>query len=130
MCLILGAALVSAQSPGINQASSQAQQRQQYFRHGRVLPGQPAAAVRYRVHRQKLQLRDWDAAVSRLAGSSALPRVASGAIWTPLGPAPLASHATGLGVQDYGPVAAQAPPTCNVAPEPMQPTSTNRRRWS
>ena len=29
-------------------------------------------------------------------------------VWTPLGPAPLASDASGLGVQDYGPVAGRA----------------------
>ncbi len=38
-------------------------------------------------------------------GSSAFPRVAPGTVWTPLGPAPLASDPTGLGIQDYGPVA-------------------------
>jgi len=59
--------------------------------------------------------------VSRPAGSSTLPRVASGTIWTPLGPAPLASDATGLGVQGYGPVAAQVPPTCNVSPATLTP---------
>jgi hypothetical protein len=39
---------------------------------------------------------------------SAFPRVAPGTVWTPLGPAPLASDASGLGVQDYGPVAGRA----------------------
>lgn len=29
-------------------------------------------------------------------------------VWTPLGPAPLASDAGGLGVQHYGPVAGRA----------------------
>jgi hypothetical protein len=34
--------------------------------------------------------------------------VAPSTVWTPLGPAPLASDATGLGVQDYGLVAGRA----------------------
>jgi hypothetical protein len=64
--------------------------------------------LRYRAHRQKLELRASQAAVSRLSGMNALPRVAVGTVWTPLGPAPLASDATGLGVQDYGLVAGRA----------------------
>ncbi len=37
-----------------------------------------------------------------------MPRVAVGTIWTPLGPAPLASDASGIGLQDYGPVSGRA----------------------
>ena len=72
-----------------------------------MLPGHSAAALRYRAQRQKLQLRAFRAA-PHAAGSAAIPRVAAGTVWTPLGPAPLASDATGLGVQDYGPVAGRA----------------------
>lgn len=107
--LIFCAALASAQSTRINTAGQQARQRELWFRHGRVLPGQTSAALRYRAHSQKLQLRAWHAAfVSLTAGPNALPRVDPRTIWTPLGPAPLASDATGLGVQDYGPVAGRA----------------------
>ncbi|MGH9547039.1 MAG: hypothetical protein ACRD23_17680, partial [Terriglobales bacterium] len=87
---------------------NQPRQSELWFRRGRVIPGQPAAALRYRAERQKLQLRAERAATPRLAGTSAFPRVAPGTIWTPLGPAPLASDPTGLGVQDYGPVAGRA----------------------
>ncbi len=71
---------------------------------GVCFPDIRAAALRYRAQRQKLQLRAFHAA-PHAAGSAAIPRVAAGTVWTPLGPAPLASDATGLGVQDYGPVA-------------------------
>ncbi len=69
-----------------------------------MLPGRSAAALRYRAQRQKLQLRAFRAAPHE-AGPAAIPFIAAGTVWTPLGPAPLASDATGLGVQDYGPVA-------------------------
>ena len=112
VCLLLCARLVSAQSTTIRPeagrsgpGSSQSRQREQWFRHGRMLPGHSAAALRYRAQHQKLQLRGLHAAATHTAG---LPRVASGTVWTPLGPAPLASDATGLGVQDYGPVAGRA----------------------
>lgn len=45
------------------------------------------------------------AAEPRSAGANAFPRVTPGTVWAQLGPAPLASDATGLGVQDYGLVA-------------------------
>ena len=72
--------------------STSLRQHELWFRHGRTIPGQPAAALRYRAHRQKLQLRALQAAAPRLAGNTAFPRAAPGTIWTPLGPA-----ASGLG---------------------------------
>src|SRR5450631_254672 len=107
LCLTFCAALVSAQGAGIH-SIDQARQHELWFRRGRTIPGQPAAALRYRAHRQKLQLRALHAATPRLAGSTAFPRATPGTIWTPLGPLPLASDATGLGVQDYGLVDAGA----------------------
>jgi len=73
-----------------------------WFRHGREIPGESAAALLYRAHRQKLQLRTLRAAPSGAAGVMALARATSATTWTPLGPAPLASDASGFGVQDYG----------------------------
>jgi hypothetical protein len=64
--------------------------------------------MRYRAQRQKLELRALHAAAPRVAGMTAFPHVAPGTVWAPLGPAPLASDATGLGVQDYGLVAGRA----------------------
>jgi hypothetical protein len=97
-----------AQSISIPSLDQQSRQRERWFQHGRMVPGQSAAALRYRAHRQKIQLRALNLAQTRIVGMTALPRVAVGAAWTPLGPAPLASDATGLGVQDYGPVAGRA----------------------
>jgi hypothetical protein len=106
LCLTVFAEVVCAQGPETRTTTNQQRGREQWFGHGRVVPGQAAAALRYRAHRQKLELRAFHAA-PRLTGMSALPR-APGTVWTPLGPAPLASDATGLGVQDYGFVAGRA----------------------
>lgn len=108
LCLTVFAEVVCAQGPETRATTSQLRQREQWFSHGRVLPGQAAAALRYRAHRQKMQLRTSHAATARLAGISAFPHLAPGTIWTPLGPAPLASDPGGLGVQDYGFVAGRA----------------------
>ena len=101
------AGLASARH-GIRTIANPPRQRELWFSHGRVIPGQSAAALRYRAHRQKLELRALRSAAPRSAGSYAFPRDTPGTVWTPLGPAPLASDATGLGVQDYGLVAGRA----------------------
>ncbi len=108
LCLTLCAELTSAQSAGTRATANPPRQREQWFEHGRALPGQSAAALRYRAHRQKLELRAWRAAAPRSAGVIALPRDAPGTVWKPLGPAPLASDASGTGVQDYGLVTGRA----------------------
>ena len=74
--------------------------REQWLSRGRIpIPGESAADLRLRAHRQKLQRR-------ALASPSASPMLAASAVtgWQPLGPAPLASDASGSGMQDYGPV--------------------------
>ena len=101
--LILSAGLVSAQGG----AKLNTGQRARWFEHGRTVPGQSTASLRYRAQQQKLRLRTLRA-LPRAAGAGALPQVAVGTIWTSLGPAPLASDASGLGVQDYGPVSGRA----------------------
>jgi hypothetical protein len=108
LCLILCAELAAAQSAGSRTIADPPRRRELWFSHGRAFPGQPAAALRYRAHRQKLELRALRAAAPRSAGFNAFPHDALGTVWTPLGPAPLASDATGLGVQDYGSVAGRA----------------------
>jgi hypothetical protein len=99
---------VSAQSTTVHAVANQQSQRELWLSHGRIVPGQSAAALRYRAQGQKLQLRAAHAALSHMAGTDALPHTAPGTIWTPLGTAPLASDASGLGVQDYGPVSGRA----------------------
>jgi hypothetical protein len=108
MALTFFAGLMSAQGPAIDTMTSQTRQRDDWFGHGRVVPGEAAAALRYRAHRQKMALRSLHTAGLRSAAFGAFPHVAPGTVWTPLGPAPLASDASGLGVQDYGLVAGRA----------------------
>jgi len=78
--------------------------REQWFRHGRVVPGESAAHLLYRAHRAKVQMR---ALKFTNQAHAALAGTALGT-WKPLGPAPLASDATGFGGQDYGWVAGRA----------------------
>ena len=102
--LILIGGFLFAQGAGVQ---LYARQRGLWSEHGRTIPGHSAAALRYRAHQQKMQLRTLRA-LPRASGATALPRIAVGTIWTPLGPAPLASDASGIGLQDYGPVSGRA----------------------
>jgi hypothetical protein len=82
------------------------QERAEWFLHGRTIPGKSAAELRHRAYQAKMQAR-----TARLARASAVhpdspPPASSG--WTPLGPVPLASDATGTGFQDYHQVAGRA----------------------
>src|SRR5438093_1886175 len=84
----------------------QPRQREQWFMHGRLIPGESAAALRYRAHGQKMQLRAEKAAQMNTAITAATTTAIG--IWTPLGPAPLDSDATGFVQQDYGWVSGRA----------------------
>src|SRR5580704_1749760 len=86
-----------AQTPEFHPEAHRAQ-REQWFLRGRMLPGQPSAELLRRAHAQKLALR-----AAQPAGA---PVSSTG--WTPLGPAPLASDASGLGQQDYNWVSGRA----------------------
>ena len=98
--------LDSEYGPLTIQPRDQLRRGEQWFRHGRVSPGQSSAGLRYRAHQQRMQLRALRAlGVPRL---SAVPHAAVATIWKPLGPAPLASDASGFGVQDYGWVSGRA----------------------
>jgi hypothetical protein len=105
-------------------------ERELWFRRGRPSDGGMAAEKLHRAYRQKLANRAAlrarlaranaersaaaGAAVSALqtagtsssAGAAQIP--ASGAVWTPLGPAPENSDSSGTGYQDYGPVTGRA----------------------
>ena len=115
VCLTFWAVLASGQGPRIHTEygplagpdGDLPRKRELWFRHGRVFPGQSSAALRYRAHRQKMQQRTLRAAKLH-AAVNALPHDASTTTWTPLGPAPLASDASGFGVQDYGWVSGRA----------------------
>src|SRR6202040_109447 len=81
---------------------------------GRTVPEQSAAELRLRAYRRKMAMRAERAAATAAMSSSASPSNHAGnsssspALWAPLGPAPLASDATGDGMQDYNWVSGRA----------------------
>ncbi len=86
----------------------QPQKRAEWNTRGREAPkGQSAAALRLRAHRQKMAMRAARAAAAAKAGSLTKDGVVSPG-WVSLGPAPLASDATGTGFQDYKSVSGRA----------------------
>ena len=87
-------------------AQNQRAHHEQWFLRGRLVPRQSAALLRYRAHQQKLQMRAMRAANSQGMNQASPSLSVSG--WTPLGPAPLASDASGTGQQDYNWVSGRA----------------------
>jgi hypothetical protein len=86
----------------------QQQKRAEWNMRGREAPkGESAAALRLRAHRQKMAMRAQREAAVRAAGAGSAfsPQVTT---WLNLGPAPLASDATGNGSQDYNWVSGRA----------------------
>jgi hypothetical protein len=77
--------------------------------------GESAAGLRFQAYKQKMAMRAQRASAAanatptpkrNLGGAPAIPPLASNSnsgstVWAPLGPAPLASDATGDGAQDY-----------------------------
>ncbi len=100
-----GAKMQSPYDPIAEEDADHPIQRDLWFYRGRVIPGESTAALRYRAHLQKMQMR-----AARLAAASNLqPLTAPTSGWTALGPAPLASNATGpLDQQDYSWVSGRA----------------------
>jgi hypothetical protein len=91
--------------------------RDAWFMRGRTAPnGESAAWLRYRAYQQKLQLRRQTFAARAI---SPVPHVVNSGGWSALGPAPLASDATGTGGQDYQQVSGRA---TAVAIDPADPT--------
>src|SRR5437870_1822066 len=117
--LAFSGVLALAQGTTAETDRDQPRQREQWFMHGRTIPGQSAAALRYRAHLQKMQLRAARAAAARKAAMNALPQASALNVWAPLGPAPLASDATGFGAQDYNWVSGRA---TAVAVDPSDPS--------
>jgi hypothetical protein len=72
--------------------------------HGReTIPGD-SAALRLRAYRQKMHLRAAKASAQRQGGTNYVV----GTSWSALGPAPLPSDASGIGIQDYNYVSGRA----------------------
>ncbi|PYX76989.1 MAG: hypothetical protein DMG72_03430, partial [Acidobacteria bacterium] len=111
-----GAKVTSPAEPISDADRDHPKQREEWFMRGRRVPGQSAAALRHRAHQQKIQMR---ARKSAAQNTSATSLNAFNSAWTPLGPAPLASDASGSGLQDYGFVSGRA---TSVAIDPADST--------
>ncbi len=111
--LAMGQTEVRSQNMGVSPGpqlrttpSRAAHKRQeQWFRRGRTLAGQSAAGLRYRAYRQKLQMR---VLPTLSLAAKPVPHAAASPVWISLGPAPLASDASGTGEQDYNWVSGRA----------------------
>ena len=87
------------------EASRNIHRREQWFAQGRTSGLEPAATARYHALRQKMAMRAFRRAQSPRPESS--PNALAGE-WVQLGPAPLISDASGVGLQDYNFVAGRA----------------------
>jgi hypothetical protein len=113
-----GAKVTALSEPITEKDSDHPREREQWFMRGRTVLGQSAAALRYKAHQQKIKMRAKRAAIMK-AQSAVTPLASSSAGWTPLGPAPLSSDASGVGTQDYGFVSGRA---TSVAVDPADQT--------
>ena len=110
---IIGRGRAQDTRPALN-LRDQRQRQEAWFQHGRRTQSQSPALLRKRAYAQKMQMR-----ASRRITASRVSGQISGSIWTSLGPAPLASDASGDGHQDYGWVTGRA---TAVAIDPADPT--------
>jgi len=98
-------------------------ERNEWFFRGRLVHARASAELRRRAYQAKLQMRVQHAAALAAAGGQATRAngtlALSAGAWVQLGPAPLASDATGNGTQDYRQVAGRA---TAVAIDPADPT--------
>jgi hypothetical protein len=100
------------------------QERAGWFLRGRVVPGKSSAELRHRAYQAKMQARAARLAHARAAQPGFQPNLqptSSSSGWTPLGPVPLASDASGSSStqQDYHQVSGRA---TAVAIDPADPT--------
>lgn len=98
-------------------AAKLAKKSRQWFYTGRVTGGQPSAELRRRAYESKLRSRIQRQSDFNVQTNS--PVSLSTGSWTPLGPVPLASDASGDGTQDYGFVSGRA---TSIAIDPADPT--------
>jgi hypothetical protein len=116
--LLLGSvSLAQSRSEPALTGHQQRSLQEQWFLRGRSSFGEPGAARRYRAYLQKMRMRAARLARAQKSGDDAFP--SSSVVWSPLGPAPLASDASGVGEYDYGWVSGRA---TAVAIDPADPT--------
>src|SRR5690348_17383927 len=87
------------EAPISDRDADHVKQRNEWFYRGRIVRGLPSAELRRRAVEMKLKLRTQRAA-ALAAGTGAGAISLSSGSWLPLGPAPLASDASGNGTQD------------------------------
>jgi hypothetical protein len=109
--LVLALALPAFPQTPESHPEAHRSQREQWFLRGRTLPSQSTAELLRRAHAQKQALR-------ATKPNDSVPQNSTG--WTPLGPAPLASDASGIGQQNYNWVSGRA---TAVAIDPSDPTA-------
>jgi hypothetical protein len=119
-----GAKQTVPQSPIHDSDPDHIKERNEWFFRGRLVHGKPSSELRRRAYQAKLQMRARHAAaLAATARANGQAAVSSGSIssgsWTPLGPMPLASDATGNGTQDYHQVSGCA---TAIAIDPADPT--------
>jgi hypothetical protein len=123
-----GARRTTRQTPIADADADHVQERAEWFLRGRVVPGKSSAELRHRAYQAKMRARAARLARARAAqpglpsdfrSRSQLTLSSSG--WTPLGPLPLASNASGSGAaqQNYDQVSGRA---TAVAIDPADPT--------
>jgi hypothetical protein len=115
-----GARQTAPDSPIRDEDADHIQERSAWFLRGRVVRGMSGAELRRRAYEVKIGMRTPRSAGPRSAGgtANAAPSLSSGS-WTALGPVPLASDATGSGIQNYHQVAGRA---TSIAIDPADPT--------
>lgn len=108
--VLLASCVLSAQNPLTPSAAPSSAERverflkrDQWFLHGRILPGESAAALRYQAYQQKLRLREQRRNHSRREAG-----IQTSKVWASLGPAPLASELNGDGSMRYNWVSGRA----------------------
>jgi hypothetical protein len=112
-----GAKKTAPEAPIADADADHVKERSEWFLRGRVVPGKSSAELRYRAYQAKMQARA--ARFGRAQAAHADSQPASSGAWTPLGPVPLASDATGDGFQNYNQVSGRA---TAVAIDPADPT--------
>jgi hypothetical protein len=113
-----GARKTALETPIADADADHVQERAKWFLRGRVVPGKSSAELRHRAYQAKMQARAARLARARATHVDSQSPASSGG-WTPLGPVPLASDATGDGFQNYNQVSGRA---TAVAIDPADPT--------
>lgn len=107
IALAQGAKKTSSGAPIRDTDADHEEKRSEWFLRGRVVPGKSSAELRHRAYQAKMQARAARQARSLVAQPNSQSATVSGQ-WSPLGPVPLASDASGTGFQDYHQVSGRA----------------------